>query len=456
MTRLVVLGGNAAGMSAASKAKRRGPDLEVVVLEASQDVSYSVCGTPFLVQQDIEDAADLRMLDEEGLQKRGITVRRGAKATAFNPYSKEVAFESKGGRDSIAYDKLLVATGSSAVVPFKAPPPKGVFALRRLEETVALEAFIKEERPKKAAVVGAGAVGLEMASAFAQRGLDVHLYEKGPRPLPMFDQDMTQGMPAWLEKKGVTLHVGTEVAELGEQGRGRLGSVVTKAGKEQRADLAVVAAGLQPNTQFAVKAGVHALNTGHILVDDHMRTNFHDVWAAGDCVAARHIVSGRPTPVPLALPSNRMGRIAGDSIAASLERIPGPSQTFTGVVGTFLTRLWDMGFAKTGLSEEEAKAERMDAVAVHVESTAKADYMPRPGRVNLKLVADRDSGKLLGAQLMGPGDSALRINAAALAVQVGMTARRLSEAETAYSPSFGPVWDPLVVAAAELAKACRK
>lgn len=455
MTRLVVLGGNAAGMSAASKAKRRNPDLEVTVYEAGEHVSYSSCGIPHLVDGSVGEPEQLLVLDDDAVAKRGIEVVKGTRAIGLNPYTKEVTVEGPKGRDATHYDKLCIATGTEAANPFKGGALDGVFTLRHITDGVRLMEHVDSAKSKRVGIVGGGYLGLEMAEAFHKRGAEVHLVTKG-RPLSAFDADMTDGLQEFLAERDIHVHSDTEVKGLGAGRRqGQVGVIHTK-GKDLHVDTVLVAVGVQPQTGFATKAGIHALSSGHLLVDDQMRTNLHDVWAAGDCVAPRHIVTGRPTGIALALPSNRMGRVAGDNIAASTERIPGPSLFFPGVLGTTITRIFGLGFAQTGLAEQDAKREGFDVVSALVESKSRAGYMPDANDMAVKLIADRDSGKLLGAQVAGPADSVLRIDAAAVAIQSGLTARKLADVETAYAPPFSPVWDPLLVAAGELAKKTKK
>jgi len=320
---------------------------------------------------------------------------------------------------------------------------------------VRLMAHVDSAKAKTVGIVGAGLVGLEMAEAFHKRGAEVHLFSK-TRLLPHLDADMTDGIDQFLAERGIHVHTNDEVKSLAEGKReGQVGVVHAKGG-DVRVDAALVAVGVRPQTAFATKGGIHALSTGHLLVDDQMRTNLHDVWAAGDCVAPRHIVTGRPTGVALALPANRMGRVAGDNIAASTERIPGPSLYFPGVLGTTITRVFGLGFAQTGLSEELAKKEGFPVATSLVESKSGAAYLPEAQDMAVKLVADRDSGKLLGAEMAGPPDAVLRINAAAVALQAGLTVKKLADVETAYAPPFSPVWDPMLTAASELAKDVRR
>ncbi|HEX2065307.1 MAG TPA: FAD-dependent oxidoreductase, partial [Candidatus Thermoplasmatota archaeon] len=353
------------------------------------------------------------------------------------------------------YDRFLIATGAVPRNPFPGGGLDGVFAVRHLEDGLRLLRRVQEGPSGRVAVVGGGYVGLEMAAAFRARGGKVHLLQRGPRLLSSMDADMTDGLAEWVGQAGVEVHLDAKVKGFAEGGTpGRLARV--EARQDLDADLAVVAVGVEPATAFAVKAGVASTKEGHILVDDQMRTNFHDVWAAGDCVAARHLLTGRPTAVPLALPSNRMGRVAGDSIAASTERIPAPSLFFPGLLGTAIVRVFGLSFAQTGLTEQACKAEGIDCAASLVESKSKAGYMPEADDMAVKVVAERGTGKLLGVQVAGPEAAALRINAAAVALHAGLKVGRLAEVETAYAPHFSPVWDPLIVAAEQCAKEVRR
>jgi CoA-dependent NAD(P)H sulfur oxidoreductase len=456
MTRLVVVGGNAAGMSAASRAKRRNPDLEVVVYESGDHISYSACGIPHLVQGAVEEPEQLLVLSDEKAADRGMEVIRRSKAVGFNAYTKEVTIQGPDGRDSTHYDKLCIATGVEAANPFKGGDLNGVFTLRHLQDGIRLMNHVDSGKCKEVAVVGAGYLGMEMAEAFKKRDCEVHLIARGPRLLPQMDPQMTDGLTEFIMEKGINVHVDTDVKSFAEGKRAGSLVVHTKGAGDLRADAVLVAVGTKPNTTFATKGGVHALSSGHILVDDSMRTNLHDVWAAGDCVAPRHIVTGRPTAHALALPSNRMGRVAGDSIAASTERIPGPSLYFPGVLGTTITRLFGLAFAQTGLTESRAKKEGLDPISVLIEAKSKAAYLPTASDMAIKMVAEADTGKLLGVELAGPAEAGIRINAAAVALQSGLTVKKLAEIETAYAPDFSTVWDPMLIAASQLAKEVRR
>ncbi len=449
MTKIVVVGGNAAGMSAASKAKRKDPKAEVHVLEATDAISYSSCGIPYHVDGSVPDPAALYVLSPSDAKKRGLEVHTQTKAVALNPYNKKLVVEGPKGRDEVAYDKLCVAIGTRAHNPFPGRELAGVHTLRHVEDGLRLLADVKAANCQCVGIVGGGYVGLEMAEAFQKRGAEVHLFQRGKRLLPALDADMTDGLADLLHEAGVTVHLDAHVKALAPGKEGRVGAVSLEGRTSVEADAVLVAVGVRPPTEWLQKAGLETTRDGYLIVDDRCKTNLHDVYAAGDCVAARHIVTGRPTPVPLALPANRMGRVAGENMA-------GGHGYFPGVLGTAITRVYGLALAVTGLTEETAKAEGFDAAAALIESKSRAGYMPGAGDMAVKLVADRETGKLLGAQIAVPEDGGLRINSCAVAIQAGLTARKLADAETAYAPPFSPVWDPVVVCAAELAKKVKK
>lgn len=449
--KLVVVGGNAAGMSGASKAKRRQPDLEVEVLEAGDDISYSTCGVPFLVEGLVEEADQLRVLSPAKAQKRGLKIHTQTKVIAMNPYTKEVVYEGPQGRDSVHYDRLLLATGTRPRNPFEGGNLPGVHTIRHLGDGLRLRDALDAKKSPNVAVIGGGYAGLEMAAAMQARGAQVNLFAR-KRLLSTMDEDITDGLAAWLAEADIEVHLNADVKRI--TGEKRVEGVEVGK-KSHEADAAIVAVGLEPCTEFAVKAGIASDKAGYLLVDDQMKTNLHDVWAAGDCVAAKHLITGQAAPLPLALPANRMGRIAGDNIGASLDKIPGPGMYYGGGIGTTVIRLFGLAFAKTGLSEHEAKSAGFDVASSLIESPTKAGYMPELGEMAVKMVGDRDTGKLLGVQLACPEDAALRINSAAVAIHAGMKVARLADVETAYAPPFSPVWDPILVAASECAKHLR-
>ncbi|MEA3137308.1 MAG: CoA-dependent sulfur oxidoreductase, partial [Thermoplasmata archaeon] len=281
MTSLLVVGGNAAGMSCAAKAKRRAPELEVTVIEAGPNVSYSSCGIPHLIAGTVEEPEDLLILTPEKAKEKGIDVHVKTAALALNAYTKEVTVQGPKGRDALHYDKLCIATGASALNPLKGGDLKGVFSVRHVWDGVRLMEHVDSAKSKRFGIVGGGHVGLEMAEAFHKRGTEVHLFQKGPRLLSQFDADITDGLAEFVEQKGIKLHLDCEVTGLSEGKReGQVGLIHSKE-KDVTVDGVLVAVGVKPNTAFAAKAGVHALSTGHLLVDDNMRTNFHDLWAAG-------------------------------------------------------------------------------------------------------------------------------------------------------------------------------
>ncbi len=440
MPRVVVVGGNAAGMSAASVAKRRAPDLEVVVVEAGEYISYSACGIPYhvggIVTGDISRLVSVT--PQAARDQRGLDVRLGTRAIAIDPRRREVTVEKDGGRWTEPYDRLVVATGTEPRLPFDGAAQPGVFAVRHLGDGIAMRDWVRERNPRTAVVIGAGYVGIEMAEAFHALGMTTTILTRSGRLMrPSFDADVLDPLKQALA--GASIPVEAAGVIRGITGNGHVTGVVTEAG-EYPADIVVAAAGVSPRTGLLREAGAALTKQGAVLVDDGMRTTLPDVWAAGDCVAHTHGITRQPVFLPLALPANRSGRVAGD-------RIAGGDSVMPPVLATAATRFNAVELARTGVTEEEASVLGYPCAVTRIEDVTKAGYFPGVGDVVVKMVAERTSGKLLGVQMVGGDGTALRINAAAVALAAGMTADALEQVDTAYAPPYSPVYDPLLIGA---------
>lgn len=442
--RLVVVGGVAAGMSAASKARRTDPDLEVIVYERSGFVSYGACGLPYYVQGLIEDHRALIARTPEQFARQGVEVHTQHEVVAIDPDAASVRVRDlQGGRELIAgYDALVLATGG---VAFKPPIPgldlDGVFALRNVEDGVRLRRFIEEARPLRAVIIGGGYIGLEMAEAFRARGLEVTVLEMLPQLLPNLDAEMAALVQAELERHGVAVRLEHRVE--GVVGGARAEAVVA-GGETLPADLVLVAVGVRPNVALARQAGVKLGPTGAVAVDERQRTNLEGIFAAGDVAEARHLVTGRPAYIPLGTTANKQGRVAGENAA-------GGDAVFHGVVGTAVAKVFDLEVARTGLTERQAQEEGLAALSATVQAASQAHYYPGGGPLHVRLVFQQD-GRLLGAQMVGKG-AAKRIDVVAAALQAGWGVEDLRRLDLSYAPPFAPVWDPILVAANVAARA---
>ncbi|MDW5330519.1 FAD-dependent oxidoreductase [Plantactinospora sp. KLBMP9567] len=453
--KLVVVGGDAAGMSAASQARRRrdAADLEIVAFERGHFTSYSACGIPYWVGGLVDDADQLVSRDPATFRKDfQVDVRLRHEVVGIDLDRREVVARDleNGGREAReGFDQLVYAAGAVPVTPdWARTDAAGVFGVQTLDDGAALIDWLDgDPAPRNAVVVGGGYIGVEMAEAMIQRGLSVTLVERSPEPMSTVDPDMGALVRKALCGLGLEVRSGVGVTGL-ETRDGRVTAVVTENGTLP-ADLVVLGLGVRPNTALAAEAGLPIGPTGGIRVDLRMRVvDTPGVWAAGDCVESVHRVSGQPVFVPLGTHANKQGRIAGINIG-------GGYATFAGIVGTAVTRVCDLEVGRTGLREDEAAAAGFEFVAVRVESTNRAGYFPGAKPMTVKLIVERRSGRLLGAQIVGRSEAAKRIDVLAVALWNRMTVDEMAGLDLGYAPPYAPVWDPVLVAARKAIEAIR-
>ncbi len=438
----LIVGGDAAGMSAASKAKRDDPELEVVVFEQGRWVSYGACGLPYYVKDDIRDIEDLVALTpEEFIEERDIDLRLESRVTSIDPEAETVVAERDGTARKQSYDHLLISTGARAVTPpLTGMDLERVFTLHDLEDGKQIKRLLDREDLSRTALVGGGYIGLEMAEALHGRGLDVDLFEAMPHVLGPFGEETARVVEKHLQEQDVTLHLDTAVERLEGSG-GRVDAVVTGNGTYE-ADLVLVGTGIRPNVGLAEEAGVELGPTGAIATDRCGRTSEPDVFAAGDCAEATNAVSGEPDYVPLALTANRYGRAIGQSVANDTLEPVGR------IVGTALVKVFELEVARTGLLDEERiRGAGFEPASVSIEAKSRAHYYPGGSTIRVTMTADRDSGRLLGVAMVGEEGVAGRVNSAAVALHNGVDLDALEQYDFAYSPPFSPVWDPILTAA---------
>ncbi|KAB1929855.1 flavoprotein oxidoreductase [Micromonospora sp. ALFpr18c] len=444
--RLIVIGGDAAGMSAASQARRRRDrdDLEIVVFERGHFTSYSACGIPYWISGLVPGPEQLIARDPDTFRtKFSIDVRIRHEVTAIDLDRREVvARDLKGGGEVREhFDELMYAAGA---VPVKPPWAQadfgGVFGVQTLDDGAALREWLDgDPQPRRAVVIGGGYIGVEMGEAMIQRGLTVTLVEQAEQPMSTVDPDMAELVADAMRGLGITIRSGLTVTGL-EQRDGRVSAVVTAEGPIP-ADVVVLGLGVRPNTALAEAAGLPLGPTGAIRVDRRMRVpGLSGVWAAGDCVETLHRVSGMPVHIPLGTHANKQGRVAGINIG-------GGYATFAGVIGTAVTKVCDLEVGRTGLRERDATAAGFEFVSVVAESTSRAGYYPGARPMTVKLIAERPSGRLLGAQIVGWSEAAKRIDTLAVALWNGMTVDDMTALDLGYAPPYAPVWDPVLIAA---------
>ncbi|MCI4062449.1 FAD-dependent oxidoreductase [Micromonospora sp. R77] len=444
--RLIVVGGDAAGMAAASQARRRRDrsDLEIVAFERGHFTSYSACGIPYWIGGLVPDREQLVARDPETFRESfDIDVRLRHEVTGIDLDRREVVARDLAGGGEVRewFDHLVYATGASPLTPeWARTDADGVFGVQTLDDGAALLEWLdREPRPRRAVVVGGGYIGVEMAEALIQRGLTVDLVEQADHPMSTVDADMAGLVAEAMRGIGIGIRTGLAVTGL-ETRDGRVSAVVTAEGPLP-ADVVVLGLGVRPNTTVAEAAGLPIGPSGGVRTDRRMRVpGVPGVWAAGDCVETLHLVSGLPVHIPLGTHANKQGRVAGINIG-------GGYATFPGVIGTAVTKVCDLEVGRTGLRERDAEAAGFEFVSVVAESTSRAGYYPGARPMTVKLLAERPSGRLLGAQIVGWSEAAKRIDTLAVALWNGMTVDEMTALDLGYAPPYAPVWDPVLIAA---------
>lgn len=445
--RIIVVGGVAAGMSAASQVRRRRPQAKVTVLERGDHISYGACGMPYNIEDPERPIEDLVVLSaDEARGKRGIDLRLRHEVTGIDLAGGTVtAFDRDGGGERREpFDALVIATGARALrLPLPGFELAGVHVLRELGDGAALKTAL-ERGPRRAVVIGAGYIGMEMAHVLTARGLAVTVLERLPQLLPGWHPETVARVDEVLGAHGVERRTGVTVEGAEPGSDGRVAAVVTDAGRFG-AELVLVAAGVRPNAELAAAAGLRLGDSGAIWVNQSQQTSHEAVWAAGDCAEAYHRVLRRNAWLPLGTTANKQGRIAGANITGAGER-------FRGIVGTAGFVVFELEVARSGIGEEEARREGFDPVAVTIRQRSRAHGYPGGSPVQVRLVADRETGLLLGGEIVGREGAALRANILAAGLAAHMTVGDLQGLDLAYAPPFAPVWDPVLVAANQLAK----
>jgi len=460
----VVVGGDAAGLSAASKCKREDPDREVIVYEKSDWISYAHCGMPYYVKGEVDSIGDLLSLSPAEVRDRGIDLHRNHEVLAVDPDSQTVRVTAGEDTFEQSYGDLLVATGARALtVPIEGTELADVFTMHHMHSAAALRAFLtppeaadesifdagyvdldevspyfEREPPETVAIVGGGYVGVEMAEAFRGWDLDTHLYQRSTRPAPPFGTAVGEAITETLRDAGVTLHLDTAVETL--SGTDRVEQVVAEDGTLD-VDCVLVGIGIRPNTELVADTGVEFGASGAISTDGYGRTAVDNVYAAGDCAETVHTVTGDPDWVPLGLTANRAGRAIGQTVAGDPEPVGE-------IAGTAVLKAFELECGRTGIIDHErAREAGFDPVSETITAGSRSGYYPGNEATTVTLTADSESGQLLGGTINGEDRAAVRINTLAGALHEGVTVGEFERYDLAYAPPFSPVWDPLLVAA---------
>jgi NADPH-dependent 2,4-dienoyl-CoA reductase/sulfur reductase-like enzyme len=440
--RLVVIGGDAAAMSAATQARSRRPDLEIVVVEKGRWTSYSACGIAYLIGGDVESIDDLvARTPQEFRDRHRIDVRTEHEAVGIDLDARSVEVHNRAHDRTfkLGFDLLHIATGA---LPKQLAQPGGdlshVYGVQNLEDAARLLDAVQSGEAGRVAVIGGGYIGLELAEAFVKRGAEVTIIERAPQLMGRLDPDMGALVTDACRKEGITVLLGETVKGIDE-------GAVTTDQRTVPADLVVLGLGVEPNSRLAADAGLMLGPRDSIAVNRRQQTSAEGVWAAGDCCQSRFLVTGEPVYVALGTVANKQGRVAGVNIG-------GGYATFPGVVGTAVTRLCSLEIGRTGVTEKEARQAGFDFVTTKTVATTRAGYFPGTGPITIKMLAEKGSGRVLGAQIIGSEGAAKRIDVLATVITAAMSVYDVVDLDLSYAPPFSSVWDPVQQAARQAAR----
>jgi NADPH-dependent 2,4-dienoyl-CoA reductase/sulfur reductase-like enzyme/rhodanese-related sulfurtransferase len=450
--KVVIIGGVAAGPKAASKIIRMKPDTDVTIIEKGLFLSYAGCGLPYYVSGQIKEQKEL-METPAGvvrdaaffLNVKNFKVQNGTEALEIDRGGKRVRIKAlaSGEESWLPYDKLVLATGASPVIP---PIPgvdkKNVFTLHGLHDAEGIKTLLAEHKAKDVVIIGGGLIGVEATEALATHGCRVTIVEMQPQVLSLLDWDIARLVEKYLESNAVRVMTNTKALAL--ESRGGLDNHVTHVRTDKGdlpADMVILAIGVRPNASLAQKAGLATgEKTGAIQVNGHMRTSDPDIYAAGDCVECMDRLTGHSCYVPLGSTANKQGRVVAVNIC-------GGDEMFPGVLGSSICKVFDYCVGRTGLTECAAVSLGYDVITAMVPGADRAHYMPKAQTLLMKIVADKQTGKLLGIQVTGPGEGAKRIDVAATAITAGMTIDQLAYLDLSYAPPYASAMDNLITAA---------
>lgn len=442
MEKIVIIGGVAAGPKVAAKAKRMKPDADVVIYTEDTHVSYSECGLPFYIEGNFDDYRMLLVRSPEEFEEQGVHVHLRNRVEKILPNEKQIIVRKLDTNEEFTteYDKLILATGASPIIPpIKNVDLKNVFTLRTIEDGLNIKE--KALQSKHATIVGGGYIGVEVLEAFVKLGLNVTMVECSEHIMSVFDDDISSLIKNHITardyEKVKIINCDAVVELIGNE---TVTGVKTRNGIEFETDLVIIATGVRPNVQIATDAGIEVGPTGAIKVDCYLKTNIDDIYACGDCAEKTHIVSNTPVWVPLGSTANKEGRCAAINAC-------GGSEKFEGVLGSAVTRYFGFTMSITGLTEKDARKLGYNPVSIVVTKKDKVGYMPEAKNITIKLVADKDSRKLLGAQAIGCGDADKRVNTVTSGLLCGITIDEFFSNDITYAPPYSPTIDPLLNAA---------
>lgn len=442
---LIVIGGDGAGMGAASQARRIDNNISIAVFEKGEFVSYAACGIPYLISGDVKEYKSLLVIDKnEFINKRNIKINTNTEVTQVDFNSKTVTVKKDNDSIQHSYDKLIIATGA---YPFLPPIPgidnENIFILRNLRHGLNIKNFVLEKKPSSVILIGGGFISLELAESFIKLNMKVTILEKLDSIASLMSPEIQEIIAGILIENGVTIKTGMDIEGIVRNNSGL--TVNTKQGSFT-ADFIIVSTGVKPNTELFRNSGLNFLSNGAIIADEMSRTCIENVFAAGDCCSVKNLITGQDDYIPAATNANKQGRVAG------LQVVNVATEIFRGTLGTQMFKVCDIEAAKTGFNKADAVKHGINAIDDFVVWKSRAFYYPDAKKIHIKLTVREDNRKVIGGEIAGADGAALRINIIAAAITGGLTVEDLAYLDTGYSPPFTPTWDPVIAVAQNFVK----
>lgn len=437
---LIVIGGDGAGMGAASQARRANKDLSIAVFEKGEYVSYAACGIPYYLSDEIKDHNSLIAIDvDKFINERRIIISRFSEVTEVSFPDKKIKVRQNGEDKFFIYDRLIIATGaSSSVPPIPGIDNENIFILRSLTHGMEIKKYIRENKPESVILVGGGFISLELAEAFSKINVKITLLEKMDSIASSMSPEIRNLITESLAGKGVVIKTGININNIVR--KDNILTINTDSG-EFSSDFIIVSTGVKPNTMLFKDSGIKFLSNGAIIIDEKCRTNLDDVFAAGDCCSVKNLITGTDEYIPMATTANKQGRVAG------LQAADVTTEIFKGSAGSQMMRVFGLEVAKTGLNSSDAVKYGIETQDEFLEWKSRPGYFPGSDRIFVKLTIRKDNRKIIGGEIAGSDNAALRINSIAVAITSGMTIEDFAYLDFGYSPPFSPVWDPVIAAA---------
>ncbi len=441
---LVIIGANAAGMSAASQARRQSNDMSIAVFEKGEDVSYASCGMPYYIAGLIPDPAELVAVSKyDFINKKNIDIHTSHEVVKVSFSDKTITVKSSKGEKTVRYSRLVISTGARAFIPpIDGISHEKIFTLRNLQDGIKIRKFIEEKKPARAVIIGGGFIGLEMAEAFRTRAIETSLIEMLPAPAAMMSPVIQKLIMKKLAENEVEVLVSEKVIRFSHD-KGRV-SAHLESGNVLEADIVIVSVGVRPNTEFLRDTGLAITDAGVITVNTKSETNIEDVFAAGDCASVMNQITDRQDYIPLGSTANKQGRVAGLQAAGVRD------ENFPGVVASQFVKVFDLEVGKTGLNSADAEKAGIPHETVSQQWKSIAGYCPRSEKITVTMTINPETRRIIGGEVAGTLGAALRTNAIAVAISAGMTVDDFAYLDLGYAPPFSPVWDSLLAAAQTL------